>query len=102
MKTNLRAQFALLSSFPSYLSVANSISRERAQEIAESFGDHLDFLSDEFAYSNEVGQSAMTRADTRGHGLGMFHNAERLFFSHVYGLHYVAACESREAARHED
>ena len=102
MKTiNLRRQFAVYSAMPSYVWERNTITDEQAQQIAERFGDYLPDLHRELAQAREAGLSVMTRADTRGEGAGMFHNAEKLFFGYVYDLHYEAACDSESALRHD-
>ena len=101
MKTLLKIQSSRLAALPHYLPESNTLTSRRAQEIALSFGDDLAFLEPEFAQANQYSQDRMTRADTRGEGLGKYHNAERLFFGYVYEMHRCAACESAEAMRHE-
>lgn len=105
-RPNLRSLFATIQSLPHYSATANSLSVERAHEIAQSFGDYLTDpfgvllgnLSREFAYANECGQAVRATHD----GVLLYHNAERIFFSHVYDLHYVAQCEDAESARNMD
>ncbi len=106
MKINLRSLFAALQSLPHYVPNANTLSAERAHEIAQSFGEYLTDpfgnilgeLSREFAYANECGQQTRATHD----GVKLYHNAERIFFSHVYDLHYTAQCEDAESARNMD
>lgn len=97
MKTpNLRRLFPQLQAMPHYLPAANTISVERAEQIAEMFGDSFQDLTREFSDANSYGIEPRT-----GIVYGQFSNAERLFFSYVYDLHYQAACESKESERYE-
>jgi hypothetical protein len=97
MKTpNLRRLYPQLQAMPHYLPAANTVSVERAEQIAEMFGDTFQDLMREFKDANDYGIAPRTSIVG-----GQFSNAERLFFSYVYDLHYQAACESRESARHE-
>ena len=100
MKINLRYLFAELQSLPMYVSTANALTEEQAETIAEKFGDCLEDTRKDFDYANEVSKNVNVRADTRGEGKNMFVNAERAYFGFIYDLHYVAQCESEEAARH--
>lgn len=102
MKLTLRQNYARLQSMRHYNATANTLSAERAQEIAASFGECLADVASEFAYANECGQTRMDRADTNGNGLGLFHSAERMFFSHVYQLHFEGECDSLAATSHGD
>ncbi len=102
MKTiNLRAQMKAFTSLPSYLPHSNTLTDEDAQEIAERFGDYLPDLQRELSQAREAGLEVLMRPDTRGDGLGMYHNAYKLFFGYVYDLHYTAACDSEAAIRQD-
>lgn len=86
---------------PNYLPFSNGLSPMRAGQIARLFGDDLQTLSREFADANTYGAQQNTRADTQGNGLGMYPNAEHLFFGWLYDMHYEGACDGQAAARRE-
>jgi len=95
---NLRSLYRDLEALPRYIPASNSLTEERAQEIAKLFGDDLQDLQREFKDANEAGSRRLAHPDTRGNGLGQFHSAERLFFGYVYELHREAADDSAALA----
>ena len=99
---SLKAQFARLNACPLYLPQANQLTDSQAQTIARSFGDCLEFVQSEFKQANEISAKIRTLPDTRGNGVSLYLNAERLFRGYLYEIWRCADCESREAARHEE
>lgn len=89
---NLTKLYRQLCEIPRYKATENTVSEERAQEIAKLFNDDLIDLRTEFSQANECGKCKSAH---------QYYSAEQIFFSYVYDLHYVAACESQDAAKYD-